>query len=139
VLPSEPLDLFIEVSAASPAQRGADTPVSTTIVTIGSRQRTSRLRRRTARRSTTRQQGQHGCRDQLLGRQIARQLRGAVWRISVIVRFAAHVHILRDLNDVSAGAVSADRDVRGSGHGGRVIGCAQRDHELSFSSTSGPG
>jgi hypothetical protein len=34
-----------------------------------------------------------------------------MWRIAVIVRSAAHVHIVRNVNDVSAGAASAGRDV----------------------------
>jgi hypothetical protein len=32
-------------------------------------------------------------------------------RIAVIVRRAAHVHILRNVNDVSTGAASADRGI----------------------------
>ena len=44
-----------------------------------------------------------------------------MWRIAVIVRCAAHVHILRNVNDDSAGTASADRDVLGSVHDGRGI------------------
>jgi hypothetical protein len=34
-----------------------------------------------------------------------------MWRIAMIVRCAAHVHILRNVNDVSTRAASADRDI----------------------------